>query len=143
MPDISSSSFLNQVQVPQTTNPALSSASPASGVADKTKQLGKDDFLKLLLAQMQNKDPMKPMDDSQMIAQMAQFSALEATQQLQQTIQQNNNVQTIFQAGSLIGKYVDAGQSDGTNVVGAVTGVNFTTTNGVVSPMLQVNGTDV
>ncbi len=143
MPDISSSSFLNQVQVPQTTNPALSSASAASGVADKTKQLGKQDFLKLLLAQMQNQDPMKPMDDSQMIAQMAQFSALEATQQLQQTIQQSNNVQTIFGAGALIGKYVQANQSDGTDVTGAVTGIDFTSTNGVVSPTLQVNGKDV
>jgi flagellar basal-body rod modification protein FlgD len=139
MTDITSSSFLNQVQVPQT-SPTTPSA---SGLGEKAKSLGKDDFLKLLLAQMRNQDPMKPMDDSQMIAQMAQFSALEATQQLQQTIQQNNNVQTIFQAGSLIGKYVDAGQSDGTNIVGAVTGVNFTTTNGVVSPMLQVNGKDV
>src|SRR6266700_7792333 len=106
MPDISSSSFLNQVQVPQTTNPALSSASAASGVADKTKQLGKQDFLKLLLAQMQNQDPMKPMDDSQMIAQMAQFSALEATQSLQQTLQTSSNNQTIAQAAALIGKYI-------------------------------------
>jgi flagellar basal-body rod modification protein FlgD len=146
MPDISSSSFLNQVQVPQTANPAISTlggASTSSGVTDKTKQLGKQDFLKLLLAQMQNQDPMKPMDDSQMIAQMAQFSALEATQQLQQTIQQSNNVQTIFGAGALIGKYIQADQTDGTNVTGAVTGVDFTSTNGVVSPTLQVNGKDV
>jgi flagellar basal-body rod modification protein FlgD len=137
MTDITSSSFLNQVQVPPT------AGTTAATSADKAKSLGKNDFLKLLLAQLQNQDPMKPMDDSQMIAQMAQFSALEATQQLQQTIQQSNNVQTIFQAGSLIGKYVDANQPDGTDVVGAVTGVNFTTTNGVVSPTLQVNGKDV
>jgi flagellar basal-body rod modification protein FlgD len=148
MPDITSSSFLNQVQVPQTSNPAIStvggaSTSTSSGSVDKTKQLGKQDFLKLLLAQLQNQDPMKPMDDSQMIAQMAQFSALEATQQLQQTIQQNNNVQTIFGAGALIGKYVQANQSDGSDVIGAVTGVDFTSTDGVVAPTLQVNGKDV
>src|SRR5438132_7963194 len=141
MTDISSSSFLNQVQVPQTST--ATTAAATAGAADKTKSLGKDDFLKLLIAQMRNQDPMKPMDDSQTIAQMAQFSALEATQQLQQTIQQSNHVQSIFQAGSMIGKYVDASQSDGTDIVGAVTGVNFTTTNGVVSPNLQVNGKDV
>jgi flagellar basal-body rod modification protein FlgD len=141
MPDISSSSFLNQVQVPQTTSTAASTPSTATG--DKSKQLGKQDFLKLLMAQLRNQDPMKPMDDSQMIAQMAQFSALEATQQLQQTIQQNNNVQTIFQAGSLIGKYVESNQADGSAITGAVSGVNFTSTNGVVSPTLQVNGKDV
>ncbi len=145
MPDISSSTFLNQVQVPQTSaaTSAAASASTASAPADKTQQLGKQDFLKLLMAQLQNQDPTKPMDDSQMIAQMAQFSALEATQQLQQTIQQSNNVQTIFQAGALIGKYVQANETDGTSTTGAVTGVDFTSTNGVVSPTLQVDGKDV
>src|SRR5881397_3940704 len=114
MTDITSSSFLNQVQVPQTSPTTIA----ASGLVEKAKSLGKDDFLKLLLAQLQNQDPMKPMDDSQMIAQMAQFSALEATQTLQATIQQSSNVQTIFQAGALIGKYVQADQSDGTEVTG-------------------------
>jgi flagellar basal-body rod modification protein FlgD len=145
MPDVTSSTFLNQVQVPQA-NPAslvAGSTSAASTPVDKTHQLGKQDFLKLLMAQLQNQDPMKPMDDTQMIAQMAQFSALEATQQLQQTIQQSNNVQTIFQAGALIGKYIQANQPDGTSTTGAVTGVDFTSTDGVVSPTLQVDGKDV
>jgi flagellar basal-body rod modification protein FlgD len=137
MTQVSSSSFLNSVQVPATTGSSSTSA------AGSSKQLGKQDFLKLLMAQLQNQDPMKPMDDTQMIAQMAQFSALEATQGLNATIQQNNNVQTIAQAGGLIGKYIEAGQSDGTTSSGAVTGVNFTTTNGVVSPTVLVNGKDV
>jgi flagellar basal-body rod modification protein FlgD len=142
MPDVTSSTFLNQVQVPQAgpNASAVGSTSASSAAVDKTHQLGKQDFLKLLMAQLQNQDPMKPMDDTQMIAQMAQFSALEATQQLQQTIQQSNNVQTIFQAGALIGKYIQANQSDGTSTTGAVTGVDFTSTDGVVSPTLQVNG---
>ena len=109
MPDISSSSFLNSVQVPaHDRHGAPLDARPAQ------EQLGKHDFLKLLMAQLQNQDPSKPMDDTQMIAQMAQFSALEATQALQATIQQSSNVQTIFQAGALIGKYVQANQADGT-----------------------------
>jgi flagellar basal-body rod modification protein FlgD len=139
MPQVSSSSFLNSVQVPQ------SQATPSTPTVttDKSKQLGKQDFLKLLMAQLQNQDPMKPMDDTQMIAQMAQFSALEATQQLNQTIQNNNNVQTVSQAGALIGKYVLADQSDGSSISGAVTDINFTSTNGVVSPTLLVNGQDV
>jgi flagellar basal-body rod modification protein FlgD len=86
---------------------------------------------------------MKPMDDSQTIAQMAQFSALEAMQNLNATLQQSSNVQTIFQAGALIGKYVQADQPDGTPVTGTVTGVDFTTTNGAVSPTLQVDGKDI
>jgi flagellar basal-body rod modification protein FlgD len=140
MTDITSSTFLNQVQVPQTASSATSSA---AATTTGPKSLGKDDFLKLLIAQMRNQDPMKPMDDTQTIAQMAQFSALEAMQNLNQTMQQNNNVQTIFQAGAMIGKYVQASQSDGTNVTGAVSGVDFTTTNGVVAPTLRVNGKDI
>jgi flagellar basal-body rod modification protein FlgD len=144
MPDISSSTYLNSVQVPASSSTgAAASAAAAGATATQSKSMGKDDFLKLLLAELQNQDPTKPMDDSQTIAQMAQFSALEATQQLQQTIQQSNNVQAIFQAGTLIGKYVQAIQPDGTDVSGAVTGVDFTSTDGVMTPQLLVNGADV
>lgn len=139
MPDVSSSSFLNSVQVPATATSSTAKTSTTAG----GNQLGKQDFLKLLMAQMQNQDPLKPMDDQQMVAQMAQFSALEATQALNATIQQSNNVQTIAQAGALIGKYVQANQSDGSVDSGAVTGVNFTTTNGVVTPTVLVNGRDI
>ena len=139
MPDISSSSFLNSVQVP----PSSGATPSAAAATTKPKSLGKDDFLKLLIAQLRNQDPSKPMDDSAMIAQMAQFSALEATQQLQKTIQQSSNVSTIFQAGALIGKYVQANETDGSNISGAVTAVDFTTTDGVVAPTLKVNGKDV
>ena len=138
MPDIST--FLNQVQVPQTS--ATSAATPSAASSAKPA-LGKQDFLKLLMAQLQNQDPMKPMDDTAMIAQMAQFSALEATQQLNTTIQQTSNVQTVSSAGALIGKYIQSNLADGTNSTGAVTGVNFTTTDGVVSPTLVVDGKDV
>ena len=137
MPDIST--FLNQTTVPVTTAAATRPSAAATG----KPALGKDDFLKLLMAQLKNQDPMKPMDDTAMIAQMAQFSALEATQQLNATITQSANVQTVSSAGALIGKYVQADLADGTTSMGAVTGVNFTTTAGVVSPTLVVDGKDV
>jgi flagellar basal-body rod modification protein FlgD len=95
------------------------------------------------MAQMQNQDPLKPMDDTAMIAQMAQFSALQATQQLNATIQQTSNVQTVASASALIGKYIQANNADGTTSTGAVTGVDFTTTSGVVAPNVVVNGKDV
>jgi len=64
-----------------------------------TGTLGKDDFLKLLMTQMQNQDPMNPTDNTQFVAQMAQFSSLEQMQNL------NTNT-AITQATNMIGKQV-------------------------------------
>ena len=138
MPDISAtSSTTNTVVVPSSTPKTDTTGIPGSN-------LGKQDFLKLLMAQLQNQDPLKPMDDSQMIAQMAQFSALESTQNLTSVIQQSSNMQTVIQAGALIGKYIESQQADGTTINGAVTGVTFeTTTNGMETPVLLVDGKDV
>jgi flagellar basal-body rod modification protein FlgD len=83
------------------------------------------------------------MDDSQMIAQMAQFSALESTQNLTSVIQQSSNMQTVIQAGALIGKYIEAQQADGSSISGAVSGVTFQLTNGMEAPTLLVDGKDV
>jgi flagellar basal-body rod modification protein FlgD len=127
----------NSVQLPAATTPLASAAAPAAG------GLGKQDFLNLLMAQLKNQDPMAPVDNTAMVAQMAQFSALEATQTLSATQQSSNNLQTVSQAGAMIGKYIQANQSDGTSTTGAVTGVNFTTTAGAVTPTLVVDGQNV
>ena len=44
--------------------------------------MGKDAFMKILIAQLQNQDPTNPMKDNEFIAQMAQFSSLEQTMKL-------------------------------------------------------------
>jgi len=66
-----------------------------------TSNLGKDDFLRLLVTQLQHQDPLNPTDDTQFIAQMAQFSSLEQMQNLY-------NIGEIQEANSLIGRYVKA-----------------------------------
>jgi len=81
--------------------------------------LGKDDFLKLLLAQLSNQDPLKPMEDKEFIAQLAQFNSLEQMQQVNTHLIDMLAGMSLSQASSMIGKFVEAGQVSG--VVNAVT----------------------
>lgn len=71
--------------------------------------LGKDDFLKILITQLQNQDPSNPMDDREFIAQMAQFSSLEQMTNMNTAIQKFVNIQpsqNLVQHSELIGKQV-------------------------------------
>ena len=71
--------------------------------------LGKDAFLKILMTQLQNQDPTKPMDDSQFIAQMAQFSSLEQMTNLTAAFQEFAAVQEqsqMIEYSNFVGKNV-------------------------------------
>lgn len=73
--------------------------------------MGKDDFLRLLVAQLQAQDPMNPMDSTDFTAQLAQFSSLEQLQNINTslgTIGTSQSVLTNSQAVSFIGKTITA-----------------------------------
>lgn len=82
----------------------------ASNQQPKQEVLGKDDFLRLLVTQLRNQDPLKPMEDKEFIAQMAQFSSLEQLQNLSKVLEQMGKVQTdaalMAQATSFLGREV-------------------------------------
>lgn len=69
-------------------------------------ELDKDAFLQLLVAQLKHQDPMKPMDDTAFIAEMAQFSSLEQMQNLNKLLEKQMGFQALTQASSMIGKHV-------------------------------------
>lgn len=86
-------------------------------------QLGKDDFFKILIAQLQYQDPLKPLDDKDFIAQMAQFSTLEQMQNMQAEL-------SSMKALSMLGKLVYAEKNiEGTSkivpMIGRVESASF------------------
>lgn len=87
--------------------------------------LGKDDFLKLLITELRYQDASNPVDDREMIAQLAQFSTLEQMQNFGSKLEELAMVQRATQATSLIGMTVTAVNSDGKEVQGKVSGVEF------------------
>jgi flagellar basal-body rod modification protein FlgD len=60
-----------------TTTAASGTSAPSSSLVNPKSILGKDDFLKLMVTQMKYQDPLKPMDNDQMVAQMSQLSSVE------------------------------------------------------------------
>lgn len=86
--------------------------------------LGQEEFLRILLAQLQYQDPMKPMDNQQFLAQMAQFSTLAQTQQLKNSVDTLLTIQSETQSIGLIGKTVEV-QTSSTPEVGVVQSLTF------------------
>jgi len=89
-------------------SPIISSAS-AGPATDRLpiQTLGQNDFLQLLVTQMTSQDPLNPQKDTDFIAQMAQFSALEQSKTMQADMAQLRNQEQLVQANALIGQTVE------------------------------------
>ena len=98
------STNVSAIQSPTTT--------PSTG---STNQLGKDDFLRLLVTQLQNQDPMNPLQGTEFVSQLAQFSSLEQMTNINSTLTQNLQASQMMTqsignslAATLVGKDVRA-----------------------------------
>jgi flagellar basal-body rod modification protein FlgD len=103
---------------------ATTGTTKASGM----KSVGKDEFMKLLLAQLKNQDPLKPMDGTDFAVQLAQFSSLEQLSNLNAELKaQSLNQMTLGYAQSvnMIGKEVVAGSGNTVTAGGQPVEINF------------------
>jgi flagellar basal-body rod modification protein FlgD len=98
------------------------------------KQLGKDDFLRLLITQLSKQDPTNPMKDQDFIAQMAQFSSLEQMKNISTSMQKLE----MRQSYTLVGKVVSGPDFVSGDTVTGVVGALFFDGDG--KPFVRVNG---
>ncbi|NLM00536.1 MAG: flagellar hook assembly protein FlgD [Treponema sp.] len=113
---------------------AHNSANNAKTGRVASQHLGKDDFLKLLLAQLANQDPTSPMENTEFIAQMAQFSSLEQMTNMSTGFTKMASMLRSSEAVSAIGKNVEIDLGDT-----SVSGVVEAATRGE-NPQVQING---
>lgn len=101
-----------------TTAAAVSSGT--SSASSDTPTLDYDAFLKLLLAQMQNQDPLNPMDSTEYVSQLASFSNVEQGLKMNAKLDQLLTVSNMSQAESLIGYTITSADGSMTGTVASV-----------------------
>jgi flagellar basal-body rod modification protein FlgD len=102
-------------------------------------ELGKDDFMRLLVAQLKYQDPSSPADPSQFMTQTAQFTMVEKLTNMAEAQQQLVTAQLQFGASNLVGKTVNYVGTDGKDTTGVVTAARLMGSNST----LHVGNTDV
>ena len=114
---------VNSTTPTSTTSQTPSTTAPKNTSADA--MLGKDDFLKLLVSQLQHQDPMNPVDDKDFMGQMAQFTSVEQLTNMATAIDRMSTASQSTQSIALIGKTVSWKKEDGSTGEGVATSVSF------------------
>jgi flagellar basal-body rod modification protein FlgD len=103
------------------------------------KEIGKDTFLKLLVAQLKFQNPMEPVDSSQFMAQTAQFTMVEKLQALAAQTDALVAGEASQRAAGLLGRQVTYVDDQGVEQKGVVTGTKF----GTDGPVLRLGPTEI
>jgi flagellar basal-body rod modification protein FlgD len=111
---------------------STSASTTAASTSGSSAQLGEADFLSLLTTQLQNQDPLSPMDDTQSVAELAQFSQLQSQQSLTSSFNSFESNSAVQQAASMLGASVSVSTTDSSG--------NSSTVSGTVKAIQVVNG---
>ena len=101
----------------------VSTAPSQNHITSSKNQLKTDDFIKMMLTQLQNQDPLEPAKNQELLAQMSQIGQLQSANQLQDTLKSLTLQNQLGSAGNMIGKLVQGVDSNNDNVVGLVDSV--------------------
>jgi flagellar basal-body rod modification protein FlgD len=118
----------------------IDSINSSASLATQNNTMGVQDFMRILLTQLTYQDPLKPMDNKEFMAQMAQFTTLEQTQQLNDKIATLITNQAALQSVGLIGKSVDV-TTDSGPVTGTVVSLSLAGTAPTVSVQTSTGST--
>ena len=128
-----------QVQSSTAATTNASSATSTSQTPTATPTLGYNDFLTLLVAQMQNQDPTNPADPTQFVAELASFSSVEQGVQTNTKLDSLITTSQINQAEAAIGRTITSADGSSSGTVVSVTvgssGVVATTDTGLQIPI--------
>lgn len=119
------------------TNAATSPITP--GAAATSNTVDKDTFLKLLVAQLKNQNPMSPTDGTQFLQQTAQFTMVESLQSIAAQSATMLASQKASEAVGMLGHTVAGKDADGNDVTGIVTGMHLLDG----EPQLKVDGKEI
>jgi flagellar basal-body rod modification protein FlgD len=121
---------------------ATSSTTPSAA-----NTLTANDFIKFLVTELQNQDPLNPTDSNQMLSQMSEIGQLESSTNLQTSLTGMVQQNQMAAAAGMIGKYVQGTDQTKNPINGTVaavqvnsSGVNLVLTSGVTMPMSNVTG---
>lgn len=110
------------MSIPLVQNNVSSAASSSATSLDATKLTGDfNAFLQLLVTQLKNQDPTKPLDPTQTVSQLATFSNVEQAVKTNALLERLSDMSTLSQASALIGKTATAADGSASGLIASVT----------------------